>query len=88
MIEKEVILQNKLGLHARPAALFVKAASKFKSEIKVQKEDLIVDGKSIMGLMMLAAESGSKLTLQINGEDENEAMNELIELFKEKFYEE
>ncbi len=88
MIEREVILENKLGLHARPAALFVKAASKFRSEIKVQKEDLVVDGKSIMGLMMLAAETGSKLKIKINGDDENDAMNEIIKLFEEKFYEE
>lgn len=88
MIEKTVEIKNKLGLHARPAAQFVKVAAKYDSDITVIKNSTKIDGKSIMGLMMLAAESGSKLILQINGSDEEEAMNELYQLIEAKFNEE
>ncbi len=87
MITKEVMIKNKLGLHARPAALFVKTASKYISSIKIKKNDTEIDGKSIMGLMMLAAESGSKLIIMINGEDEGNAMNALIKLIEGNFNE-
>ena len=87
MIKKEVKINNKLGLHARPAALFVKTASKFRAKIEVKKDDLVVDGKSIMGLMMLAAEHGSILNITIDGDDEKDAMEELLKLFEENFYE-
>ncbi|HAF08302.1 MAG: HPr family phosphocarrier protein [bacterium] len=88
MIEKELIVKNKLGLHARPAALLVKSMGKFESKIEILRDDLLVDGKSIMGIMMLAAEQGAKLTFRIDGPDENEAMNAVIELFEKGFYEE
>ncbi len=88
MITKEFTVNNKLGLHARPAAMFVKTASKFKAKIEVKKEDMVVDGKSIMGLMMLAAESGSILMLTANGDDENEAMDSIARLFEVNFNEE
>lgn len=88
MIQKEILIQNKLGLHARPAALFVQTASKFKSDVYVSRNDHEVNGKSIMGVMMLAAEKGSTLTLTVNGEDEKEAMDALIDLINNKFNEE
>ncbi|MFO8062660.1 MAG: HPr family phosphocarrier protein [bacterium] len=88
MIEKEIEIKNKLGLHARPAALFVKTASTFNSKIEVCRDDTVIDGKSIMGLMMLAAESGSKLKLIIDGDDEERAMKKLVKLIEENFNEE
>jgi phosphocarrier protein len=87
MIEEVLKIINKHGLHARPAAQFVKVAGKFKSDIKVLKEGLEVNGKSIMGIMMLAAEPGSEITLLIEGEDEKEAFAALNELISQKFYE-
>lgn len=87
MIEKEIIITNQHGLHARPAAQFVKVAGKFDSDIKVIKDGLEVNGKSIMGIMMLAAEPGSKIILVINGQDEKEALKELRTLIENKFYE-
>jgi len=87
MIEETVLIKNKHGLHARPAAQFVKIAGKFKSEIKVIKDGLEVNGKSIMGIMMLAAEPGSEIILAINGKDEQAAFNALLELINNDFYE-
>jgi phosphocarrier protein HPr len=87
MIEEVLKIINKHGLHARPAAQFVKVAGKFKSDIKVIKDGLEVNGKSIMGIMMLAAEPGSEIVLLIEGEDEQEAFNALNELISQKFYE-
>ncbi|MFH1407173.1 MAG: HPr family phosphocarrier protein [Candidatus Omnitrophota bacterium] len=76
-IEKTVIIKNKQGLHARPAALFVQLANKFDSDINVKKERDTVNGKSIMGIMMLAAEKGSKVTLIAKGHDAQRAVSEL-----------
>ncbi|MDI6641718.1 MAG: HPr family phosphocarrier protein, partial [Elusimicrobiota bacterium] len=73
--------------HARPAALFVQLASKYKSKVRVAKNDQKVDGKSIMGLMTLAAEYGSNVQVIIDGEDEQELMNEIAKLFENKFNE-
>lgn len=87
MIEEVLKIINKHGLHARPAAQFVKIAGKFKSDIKVIKDGLEVNGKSIMGIMMLAAEPGSEIALLIEGEDEKEAFAALNELISQKFYE-
>ena len=87
MIEETLTIINKHGLHARPAAQFVKIAGKFKSDIKVLKDGLEVNGKSIMGIMMLAAEPGSEITLLITGEDEQQAFEALKELISQKFYE-
>jgi phosphocarrier protein HPr len=84
-LTKELTVQNKLGIHARPAAMFVKTASRFTSEIMVEKDGETVNGKSIMGLMMLAAGPGSKLTLHANGADAPAAVSELEELLKRKF---
>ena len=86
--EKEITIVNRLGLHARPAALFVKVASRFRSEVWVKKESEEVNGKSIMGLMMLAAGPGSKLTVHAHGHDASQALAELETLIRGKFNEE
>ncbi len=88
MVEKKVTIRNKLGLHARPAAMLVQEASRFRSEIKILKEDMEVNGKSIMGVMMLAAEEGSEIIIRAEGEDEREAVEKLVELIEAKFGEE
>jgi len=85
MLETKVLIINKLGLHARAAAKFVTLASQFSSEISLQKEHQKVNGKSIMGVMMLAASKGTELTLYINGEDEKQASEELHVLIQNKF---
>ena len=85
MVEKIVTIKNKLGLHARPAALFVQTAAKFTSHIKIVKDAQEVDGKSIMGLMTLAAAFNTQLKLLANGNDENEAINALVGLFESGF---
>ena len=79
---------NKLGIHARPAALFVKTANRFRSEIFIEKDGEQINGKSIMGLLMLAAGPGSKLTLHAEGADAPEAVGELENLINRKFDEE
>ena len=81
----EVKIVNKFGLHARPAAEFVKLAARFRSQIFASKEDTEVNGKSIMGVMMLAAECGSELRIRAQGEDAEEAMNELVALVERGF---
>jgi len=85
---KELTIANKLGIHARPAALFVKTANRFACEIFVEKNGEKINGKSIMGLMMLAAGPGSKLTLHVRGADAQAAILELEALVKRKFDEE
>jgi len=77
LIEKELVVKNEQGLHARPAALFVQMANKYESEIKVRKGKDEVNGKSIMGLMTLAAEKGSLIKLIVDGPDAKDAMQEL-----------
>ena len=84
-ITKEVIVVNKLGIHARPAAMFVKAANRFECDIFVEKDGEKVNGKSIMGLMMLAAGPGSKLLLYAEGHDAAKAVVEIESLVKRKF---
>ena len=87
-VEKEIPIVNRLGLHARPAAMFVRIASRHRSEIWVSKEGEEVNGKSIMGLMMLAAGQGSKLRIRCEGLDAEKAMEELEALINAKFNEE
>jgi phosphocarrier protein HPr len=82
---KDILVSNKLGIHARPAAMFVKTANRFSCEIFVEKDGEKVNGKSIMGLMMLAAGPGSKLTVHANGHDASQAIAELEILLKRKF---
>jgi phosphocarrier protein HPr len=86
-VEKEIPIVNRLGLHARPAAMFVRIASRYRSEIWVSKEGEDVNGKSIMGLMMLAAGQGSKLRIRCEGPDAEKALEELEELIKARFNE-
>jgi phosphocarrier protein len=85
MKQKELVIENKLGLHARAAAQIVKSANAYKSRITLSKDGLDVDGKSIMGIMMLAAAKGSSVLVQADGEDENLALEGLERLFKDKF---
>ena len=85
MAERSVRVLNKNGLHARPAAEIVKAAAKFQSEITIVRDDLEVNGKSIMGVMMLAAEYGSTLTLRASGPDAEAALAMLADLIAGKF---
>jgi phosphocarrier protein len=88
MIEAEVIITNKLGLHARPAAQLVQTASTFDSDIVLIKENLEVNAKSIMGVMMLAAEMGATIIIRADGPDEKEAIKAVAHVFNSKFGEE
>ncbi|HEY6010904.1 MAG TPA: HPr family phosphocarrier protein [Nitrospirota bacterium] len=85
MKKKDLLIENKLGLHARAAAQIVKSASGYSSKIVFAKDGLEVDGKSIMGIMMLAAAKGTTVSLQVNGEDEERAAEGIERLFKDKF---
>ncbi len=82
---RKFTVTNKLGIHARPAAQFVKTASQFSCEIQVEKDDEQADGKSIMGLMMLAAGHGSVLSISTNGDDSEQALTALGELIERNF---
>ncbi|MCW0219086.1 MAG: HPr family phosphocarrier protein [Prosthecobacter sp.] len=84
-ISKDLTIQNKMGMHARPAAQFVKRASKYKCDIWVEKDDEPVNGKSIMGLMMLAAGRGEVIKLTTEGVDADAAMADLEELIRTGF---
>jgi phosphocarrier protein len=88
MTKKEFQVLNKLGIHARPAAMFVKTANRFTCDVFVEKDGEKVNGKSIMGLMMLAAGPGSKLTVIAEGPDASKALDEIEGLIKRKFDEE
>jgi len=85
MITKKLTVLNKLGIHARPAAQFVRVASRFQSDVTVEKDEEPVDGKSIMGLMMLAVGCGAEITVTVDGPDEKETLAALEELVKGKF---
>jgi phosphocarrier protein len=88
MLSSEITIVNKLGLHARAAAKFVNLASSFESEISLGRNGHTVNGKSIMGVMMLAAAKGSTLELSANGNDEAEALQQLAQLVAQRFDEE
>ena len=88
MQERTFVIKNKLGLHARPAAVMVQTAAKFKSKVKIIKDGQEVDGKSIMGLMTLAACAGTALKITADGEDESAALNALAALIENGFGEE
>jgi phosphocarrier protein len=88
MSERRLQIQNKLGLHARPAALLVETASKFDAEIVVIKNGDTINAKSIMGVLMLAAEQGSELLFKAKGKQADAALDAIEKLFKEKFHEE
>jgi phosphocarrier protein len=83
--EIQLLIRNQLGLHARACALFVKTASRFKSEVMVSRDGLEVNGKSIMGVMMLAAEEGSMILVKAIGADEGDALSAIQELVDGKF---
>ncbi len=85
MIEHEIEIKNKLGLHARAAAKLVHVAARFKCDIKIRKGDEEVDGKSILGILLLAAGRGTMITLKTNGEDEGDAVNAIEALINAKF---
>ncbi len=84
-VERTFVIGNKLGLHARPAAVFVQTANRFEASVEVQKEDLKIDGKSIMGIMTLAAEKGSLITVRVTGKDAAVAMEVLAKLIESNF---
>ncbi|HNX00020.1 MAG TPA: HPr family phosphocarrier protein [Candidatus Cloacimonadota bacterium] len=88
MLKKTITVTNKLGLHARPSAMLVKAATKFRSDFFIEKDGMRVNGKSIMGVMMLAAEYQAQLDLIADGVDENYLLDEVEALFSSKFGEE
>ncbi|CAF3787678.1 unnamed protein product [Rotaria sp. Silwood1] len=85
MIEKEVEIVNNAGMHTRPASSIVKIAAKFKSDFFITRDDFEVNGKSIIGVMTLAAEKGSKLILKFEGEDEEALSVEMIDFFEKGF---
>ena len=83
----ELTVSNKMGIHARPAAMIVRVANKYSADVIVEKDDEQVNGKSIMGLMMLAAGNGSKLRFVATGNDADDMLKEMEQLFKRKFEE-
>lgn len=85
MIEKTIKIVNDAGLHTRPAATIVKLASKYKAAFHIYKDGLNINGKSIIGVMTLAAEKGSEVTLTFDGEDEEEAAKEITDYFERGF---
>lgn len=88
MIIREVTVLNRLGIHARPAALFVRTAAKFRAEIFVEKDGERINGKSIMGLMMLAAGPGSRLRIEVSGDDATAALQAIEELIAVRKFDE
>ena len=85
MVQQEVVVKNRLGLHTRPAASLVKLAAKFKSEFYLERDGYRVNGKSIIGVMTLAAEEGARIILQFDGEDEQAALAALVDFFDRGF---
>ena len=85
MIEREVTIKNRAGLHTRPAATLVKTAAKFQSDFLIEKDGMEINGKSIIGVMTLAAEQGSVLQLRFDGSDEESACTAITDLFERGF---
>lgn len=85
MVRAELVITNSIGLHARPCSLFVNLASRFRSEVFVSRDGVEVNGKSILGLMMLAAEPGAAIVVRAEGPDEDEALAALAKLVEENF---
>jgi phosphocarrier protein HPr len=88
MVEQQVVIQNRLGLHARACSVFVKEAAKYQAHVTLARDGLEVNGKSILGVMMLAAERGAELTLRAEGADETDALAALVKVVNDKFGEE
>ncbi|MBM3246891.1 MAG: HPr family phosphocarrier protein [Candidatus Omnitrophica bacterium] len=84
LIKKKIVIRNKQGLHARPAALFVQVANKFDSRITLKRDKEEVNGKSIMGILMLGAEKGSEITIEIEGDDASSAIAELEKIVSQE----
>ncbi|MBN2199772.1 MAG: HPr family phosphocarrier protein [Candidatus Aminicenantes bacterium] len=87
MVQKKLVIGNKLGLHARAAVKFVNLANRYGSRVRIVKDGSEIDGKSILGILTLAATQGSTITLKITGQDEGKALGALAELIKNKFEE-
>ena len=85
MLEQEITIINKLGLHARAAAKLVAHAGRFASQIELIKDQQIINAKSIMGVMMLAANQGTQLSLRVQGEDEQAALDDIVQLIDSRF---
>jgi phosphocarrier protein HPr len=88
MVKNKVVIKNKLGLHARAAVKFMNLANRFASSVLIEKDGNEIDGKSILGILTLAAVQGSEITLRISGPDEDQALNALETLIEDKFHEE
>jgi len=87
MLERKIEIKNKLGLHARAAAKFVHLANRFRSSVKIIKDGTEIDGKSILGILTLAATQGTKITLKVSGGDEAMALKALVDLINNNFQE-
>lgn len=87
MLKKKVLIKNKLGLHARAAVKFVNLANRFRSLVKIEKDGNEIDGKSILGILTLAAVQGSQITIKVSGDDEQKALEALVALIDNKFQE-
>jgi len=85
VVERVITIKNRAGLHTRPAAALVKTAARFKAEFTIEKDSMEINGKSIIGVMTLAAECGSSLTLRFDGPDESEAAAAIVDLFERGF---
>jgi len=88
MVKKKIVIKNKLGLHARAAVKFMNLANRFASSVWIEKDGNEIDGKSILGILTLAAVQGSEITLRISGPDEDQALDALEALIEDKFCEE
>lgn len=88
MVQRDILVSNSLGIHARPASMIVQTAVKFKSNIQIIKDDANADAKSIMSVMILAATYNSTVTIKATGPDEEDAVNAIVSLFEQKFKEE
>ncbi len=87
MLKKKILIKNKLGLHARAAVKFVNLANRFRSLVKIEKDGNEIDGKSILGILTLAAVQGSQITIKVSGDDEQKALEALVALIDNKFQE-
>jgi len=87
MLERKITIKNKLGIHARAAVKFVNIANRFRSSVRIEKDGNVIDGKSILGILTLAAVQGSVITLKVMGRDEDRALKALVELIDNKFHE-
>ncbi len=87
MLKKKITIKNKLGMHARAAVRFVNVANRFRSSVKIEKDGNEIDGKSILGILTLAAVQGTEIVIKVSGKDEDKALSALLELINNKFLE-